>query len=125
MPKYQEVTFLTRAGDTLVRRFEWSEPHELRADIQGSYDVAEFVSIVDVDTLEGFVDENDDVIAEQSDEYRAAYLAHEAAFAVYTPIRDAYRAVAISDADYLEARAVWVAAGETFDAAFAKEWNND
>jgi hypothetical protein len=65
------------------------------------------------------------VIAEQSAEYRAAYLAQNAAIGVYTPIRDAYRAGEIGAAEYLEARAAWTEAGEAYDAAYLKEFERN
>ncbi len=56
-------------------------------------------------------------VANTTPEYRAAYYAHMDAVAAYHVKRDAYRAGAIDDAEYLEARFAWIAAGHAFDAA--------
>jgi len=52
-------------------------------------------------------------------DYQAALLAHDAAFAKYRVVRDAYRARTVGDAEFLAARAEYDAATEAFDVAFA------
>ena len=56
-----------------------------------------------------------------SAEYLAAIDAHNAAFAVYNPVRNAFHAGDVDSTTYCAARAIYFAAGQDFDKAFAKE----
>lgn len=56
-----------------------------------------------------------------STEYAAALAAHNAAFAKFDAVRDAYRARTVGDAEFLTARAEYDAATAVYDEAFAKE----
>jgi hypothetical protein len=51
-------------------------------------------------------------------DYKAALLAHSAAFATYRVVRDAYQARTVGDAEYLAARAKYDAATKAFDLAY-------
>jgi hypothetical protein len=53
--------------------------------------------------------------------YEAAIAAHNAAQAVYFPIRDGFLAGSVSDATYFAARKAYDAATADFDAAYAIE----
>jgi outer membrane protein TolC len=56
-----------------------------------------------------------------SKQYDDARHAANAAFKIYSPIRDAYRAGKISDAEFLAAQKTYFAAEALFDAAYALE----
>lgn len=60
-----------------------------------------------------------------SKQYDDARQAANAAFKVYVPIRDAYRAGKLSDAEFLTAQKAYFAAEALFDAAHALEVSND
>ncbi len=53
--------------------------------------------------------------------YENALVAHNDALAIFGPIRDAYRAGEIDDAEFLAARAEMTKADAAFDDAFAAE----
>ncbi len=61
--------------------------------------------------------------SEISEEYAAAIEAHRVAYDVYVPIRTAYRAGSIADAEYLAARAVYFAAVDAYSVAADAEAN--
>ena len=56
-----------------------------------------------------------------SKDYEAAIQKHNAACAAFRAAQDAYRALQIGDAEFLQARAARLAADAEFDVAFAKE----
>ena len=56
-----------------------------------------------------------------SPQYDAAYTAHNAALAAFHAVRDAYRARAVGDAEFLAAKATLTAANALYDAAFDAE----
>jgi len=56
-----------------------------------------------------------------SKQYNDARQAANDAFKVYTPIRDAYRAGKLSDAEFLTAQKAYFAVEALFDAAHALE----
>jgi hypothetical protein len=56
-----------------------------------------------------------------SKEYAAALEAHNAAYAKFDAIRSEYRARKVGDAEFLAARAEYVAATAIYDEAFAAE----
>ena len=60
-----------------------------------------------------------------SKQYEDARQAANAAFKVYEPIRDAYRAGKLSDAEFLAAQKTYYAAEALFDAAYALEANRN
>jgi outer membrane protein TolC len=60
-----------------------------------------------------------------SKQYDDARQAANAAFKVYAPIRDAYRAGKLSDAKFLAAQKTYFAVEALFDAAYALEVAND
>ncbi len=60
-----------------------------------------------------------------SKQYDDARQAANAAFKVYAPIRDAYRAGKLSDAEFLAAQKTYFAAETLFDAAHALEAARD
>jgi outer membrane protein TolC len=60
-----------------------------------------------------------------SKQYDDARQAANAAFKVYAPIRDAYRAGKLSDAEFLAAQKAYFAVEALFDAAYALEVAND
>lgn len=56
-----------------------------------------------------------------SKEYQSAYEAHNLACKAFAKVTDDYRAMNIGDSEYLDARKIYDAATNVFDAAFAKE----
>lgn len=56
-----------------------------------------------------------------TNEYRAAYEAHNTARQAFSVAQASYRAMKIGDAEYLSARKVFDDATKIFDAAFASE----
>jgi hypothetical protein len=53
--------------------------------------------------------------------YEAALVAHDDALGIFEPVRDAYRAGEIGDAEFLAARAAMTKADAAFGIAFAAE----
>ncbi len=53
--------------------------------------------------------------------YQAALVAHTQAIKAFTPVQEAYRALAATDDQYLAARAIMDLADAAFDVAFALE----
>jgi outer membrane protein TolC len=60
-----------------------------------------------------------------SKQYNDARQAANDAFKVYVPIRDAYRAGKLSDAEFLAAQKAYFAVEALFDAAYALEVAGD
>jgi hypothetical protein len=56
-----------------------------------------------------------------SNEYAAALAAHNAAFAKFNAVRNAYRALKVGDAEFLAAKKEYDEVTKVYDAAFAKE----
>lgn len=54
-----------------------------------------------------------------TEEYKAAYDAHNEATTKFYAVRDAYRARLIGDAEFLAAKAEYAEATKLFDAAYA------
>ena len=54
-----------------------------------------------------------------TNEYKAAYDAHNVAIHKFNAVRDAYRARMVGDAEFLAAKAEYAESTKLFDAAYA------